>query len=138
MSPSSAKPPKNFPVELQVREGTTDNKEWNHVRIGGIDYQYRYKGGSKEHGNHEAYVGTGINILDIALIKDEQRYVIHGGECVTSTPKQFDFQRVSDLTATVTDLNTIEAEAKYIVMVRDKENENIIPCHPMMKNIPPP
>jgi len=129
---------KDVPVELQVREGTTDNKEWNHVRIGGIDYQYRYKGGSKEHGNHEVQVNTGKNILNITLVKDEQRYVIHGGECVTATPKQFKFDRLGDLTATVTDENTVVAEAKYIVMVRDNDNDNLVPCHPMMKNVPPP
>ena len=137
MSPNG-KGPKNVPVELQVREGTTDNKEWNHVRIGGIDYQYRYKGGSKEHGNHEAYVDTGENILDISLIKDEQRYVIHGGECISSVTGEFAFVRGTDLTAKVTDRNKKVAEAKYIVIVRDKENDNLIPCHPMMKNIPPP
>ena len=133
----TGKPAKHFDVKLHVREGEGEGG-WHHVNVGGVDYEWRYTGGNRNNGNHEAYVGEGENVLDIELHHDVDRYVIDGGSFDPDMPDQFWFVRNDALHGEVHDANTIETETDYTVIVSDTKLGNRIPCHPMMKNVPKP
>ena len=135
MKPS--KPAKRFGVKLHVREGKGEG-HWLHVRVNGVDYEFHYTGGSLNNGNHEAYVGDGENILDVELHHADDRYGIDSGGFDPDKPSEFWFTRIDELHAEVHDANTVETETRYTVYVLDSKLGNTVPCHPMMKNVPPP
>jgi len=72
------------------------------------------------------------------LQRPKDRFVIRGCSFNPEIPDEFWFTRSDDLHAQVHDACEIVASTDYTILVLDNEKDNLVPCHPMMKNIPPP
>ena len=139
MNPSSGGPSNGaIRVKLTVRAGKGGGADWEHVRVNGTDYAYHYTGGSKEHGNHVAYKGRGKTTLHVELLDPHDRYEIRGCTFKPEIPDEFWFTRTDATNALVHDACNLLASTEYTILVLDTKLDNIVPCHPMMKNIPPP
>jgi len=123
-------------ITLTVRVDSGGNSNgWEQVTVNGTTYEYKFTGGSNGGGNHEAKIGTGENVLDIALKDHEDRYSITG-VTLDPTSGQFTPSVENSYLAHIADLNTAEATTTYTVNVQDAQNGNSIPCHPMLQNKP--
>lgn len=131
-------------VTLDVRNSSTNGDGWTNVNVNGAPYSYKYVGGNRPNNDGSVQYGIGGGNAAITLnfaSTTDARYQLIGDDAVhfNNDPNgQLSTHGNASRTRVINDSCNGALDGSYKVNVTDTGTSpnNLIPCDPIIKNVP--
>lgn len=131
-------------VTLDVRNSSSSGDGWTNVTVNGAPYSYKYVGGNRPGNDGSVQYGVGGGNAAVTLnfaSTTDTRYQLIGDDAIhfnNDTNGQLSKHGNASRTRVINDSCTGALDGSYKVNVTDTGTSpnNLIPCDPIIKNVP--